>query len=283
MEQIVDFIREKKLNIYDIAVMTEEGIKESYCQPCNACNDSYSVTKLFISSAIGVLLDKGLLRLDDKIMDILKDSLPSVYAPVWDQVTIRHAMTHRMGIDYGVIDIDRDEISDYETENFLEYILNYPPVYAPGKHYEYTDVPHYLLSRVISQITGLAADEIINKKLLLPLSFRQFAFSRCPQNYTIGGTGAFLKASDMVKLGWTYLNYGVYQKKRILSERFIQMAEQEGFSIEHINDSSFLGKTGMNGQIVMYSRERKIAVAWHGYEIEERDRILVPFFEELYG
>lgn len=87
----------------------------------------------------------------------------------------------------------------------------------------------------------------------------------------------------MVKLGWTYLNYGVYQKKRILSERFIQMAEQEGFSIEHINDSSFLGKTGMNGQIVMYSRERKIAVAWHGYETEERDRILVPFFEELYG
>lgn len=281
IEQIQNFIKEKNLNIYDVAVMTDEGIESVYCQPCNACNDSYSITKLFVSTMIGILTDKGLLNLEEKITDILKDSLPRGYHPSWNDVTIQHAMTHRMGIDYGVVDVDRDDIADYGTDDFLAYIMSYAPIYTPGEYYTYSDVPHYLLSRVISQITGRAADEIINKKILVPLSFGQTAWSRCPRNYTVGGTGAFLKASDMVKLGWTYLQNGVYQGKRIFSSRFAGQAEEEGFELSHINDSSFVGKAGMNGQMLMYNRERRVAVAWHGYEPKERDRLLVPFLEEL--
>lgn len=46
-------------------------------------------------------------------------------------------------------------------------------------------------------------------------------------------------------------------------------------------ETSFKGKTGMNGQMVMYSREKGLAVAWHGYDPEEKDRMLIPFLEQL--
>lgn len=281
IKTIEEFIKESKLNIYDIAVMSKEGIETVYCTPCNACNESYSIAKLFISSAIGILLDQGMLKLDQKLTDLLREELPAVYDPVWDQVTIRHAMTHRMGIDYGVVDIDRDDIGTYGTDDFLAYIFAYPPKYLPGEYYEYSDVPHYLLSRVISKITGMAADEFINNKIQVPLSFRQYAWSRCPRNYTVGSSGVFLRASDMVKLGWLYLNKGIYEGQRILSDKFVLQAEEEGFELSHIDGSSFVGKAGMLGQMVMYNREKGIAVAWHSYELDKRDRVLVPFLENL--
>ncbi len=75
IEVVLKFIQEEKLNIYDIAIMTDSGIEHAYCQPCNACNASYSVTKLFIVTMIGILYDKGLIGQDDRITDILSSNL----------------------------------------------------------------------------------------------------------------------------------------------------------------------------------------------------------------
>ena len=46
IEKIQKFIKEKGLNIYDIAVMTESGLQWAYCQPCNPCNDSNKITDI---------------------------------------------------------------------------------------------------------------------------------------------------------------------------------------------------------------------------------------------
>ena len=74
-KKTLEFIKANKLNVYDIAIMTDSGIEHSYCQPCNECNAIYSVTKLFIVTMMGILYDKGIIGLDDKISDILSDNL----------------------------------------------------------------------------------------------------------------------------------------------------------------------------------------------------------------
>ena len=115
IEKVAEFTND--LNVYDIAIMTDSGIEHIYCQPCNACNAIYSVTKLFIVTMIGILYDEGRIRLDDRITDVLSGSLKFRYDPIWDTVTIRHALTHTMGIDHGVIDIHHDDTSQYETDD----------------------------------------------------------------------------------------------------------------------------------------------------------------------
>ena len=160
--------------------------------------------------------------------------------------------------------------------------MRYAPKYEPGTYYCYTDVPHYLLSRVITAVTGKPADDLIREEILEPLRFRQAAFCRCYLNYTIGGTGSYMRTEDLVKLGWIYLNGGHYLGRQIISEKWIKTAELEGFMDQkEFGETSFKGKTGMNGQMVMYSREKELAVAWHGYEPEEKDRMLIPFLEQL--
>ncbi len=278
LENTLEFIKTNHLNIYDIAIMTDSGIEHAYCQPCNACNASYSVTKLFIVTMIGILYDKGLIGLDDRITDILFSNLNFKYDPIWDQVTIRHALTHNMGLEHGVIDIDRDDTSQYPSENYLEYIFLYPPTQAPGTHRKYTDVPHYLLSLIVEKIRGKRADEAITEEILNPLHFASTAWARCPQNHTIGSSGAYMTARDMVKLAWLYQNYGVYQGTRIISEEWVKLTEKEQYDLYPLGQSGFWGKGGLNGQMTMFNREKGIAIAWLGHEPDPNNTKLLSWF-----
>lgn len=265
IEKAAEYIRANRLNVYDIAIQTEDGIQHIRCQPCNACNAVYSVTKLFIVSMIGVLVDAGRLHLEDKLTDLLSDGLTFPYDPAWDAVSVHHALTHTMGIEHGVLDIDRDDTSLYPTDNYLQYIFSHPPAKAPGQHRQYTDVPHYLLSLVIEHRTGRRADEAITERILSPLHFASTAWARCPRNHTIGSSGAYMSARDMVKLAWLYQNNGVYEGTRILSEDWVRQAERSHYDIYPIGRTGFLGKGGMNGQMAMYRRKEKLAAAWLGY------------------
>lgn len=282
IQQLKTFIRENNLNIYDIAIMTEDGIKEMYCQPCNRCNASYSVTKLFIVTMIGILIDNKLLNLDEKIVDILSDEIKCPFDPIWKRVTVRHALTHSMGIEEGIIDIDRDDTSRYETENYLSIILDNPPQHEPGSYRMYTDVPHYLLSHIIEKVTGKKADEVIGERILKPLHFASTAWARCPMNHTIGSSGTYMSSYDMVKIAWLYQNYGVYEGIQIVSKEWTEMVQREEFDLYSIENSGFYGKGGLYSQMVMFNRSRNISVAWHAYELDERCiPLMVQFFEEV--
>lgn len=280
LEKTLEFVKTNHLNTYDIAIMTDSGIEHAYCQPCNACNAAYSVTKLFIVTMIGILYDKGLIRLDDKITDILSDRLTFHYNPIWDQVTIRHALTHNMGIEQGVIDIDRDDTSQYPSENYLEFILSYPPTKTPGTYRKYTDVPHYLLSLVIEKVYGKKADEAITEEILNPLHFASTSWAHCPQNHTIGSSGAYMSARDMVKLAWLYRNHGVYQGTRIVSEEWVRLTETEQYDLYPQGQGIFRGKGGLHGQMTMFMREKGIAVAWLAHEPDSDNTKLISWFEE---
>ncbi|MFQ9800116.1 MAG: hypothetical protein ACLR23_15565 [Clostridia bacterium] len=48
---------DNRWNLYNAAVMDAEGIHTLQFQPANACNDSYSVAKLFTVTALGMLWD----------------------------------------------------------------------------------------------------------------------------------------------------------------------------------------------------------------------------------
>ena len=282
IEEIKKFAKDQNLKLFQLAVMAEGIAEKVVFYPCNACNENYSITKFFIATAIGILADRKLLSLDEKLTDILCDQITKPYDPIWDRVTVRHALQHKMGIDKGVLDIDRDDINTYGTKDLLEFVLRCAPEYEPGTYYCYTDVPHYLLSRVISAVTGNPADDLIREEILIPMHFRQAAFSRCNMNYTIGGSGSYMRTEDVVKLGWLYVNGGRYLGQQIISEKWIETAEEEGFMDQNeFAETTFKGKCGMNGQIVMYSREKKVAIAWHGYDPEEKDRMLIPFIEQL--
>ena len=277
MHGIKTWIRDNQLNVYQLAKQTDGGIVSTAYQPCNACQNIYSVTKVFLNTAIGMLWDEGKLGLDDKLMSYLQPYLDAPYASAWDEVTIRHALSHRMGVDEAAIDIDRDDIRTYGTEDHLYYILQHTPKFPAGSYRKYTDSAHYLLSLVVECITGAPADDWIRQKLLQPLHFQHTAWTRCPKNHTIGATGAYMRGEDMVRLGWLYVNRGKFGGTSLVSKAWVDMMEQESFDLYPVKGTSFRCKGGMNGQMLLYSREKRFAAAWTAYEDDRNIRRLTEY------
>lgn len=277
MRELKTWIQDNQLNVYQLAIQTDEGITSTVCQPGNVCQNIYSITKVFLNTAVGMLRDAGKLSLDDKLMPYLQSYLSDTYDSAWDAVTIRHALSHRMGVDEAVFDIDVNDVQTYGTTDYLYYILQHPPKFPAGYYRKYTDSAHYLLSLMVEHITGAPADDWIRQKLLQPLHFHPTAWTRCPNNHTIGATGAYMRADDIVKLGWLYMNRGQLDGIPLVSESWADVMEQENFDFYPVKGSSFRCKGGMNGQMLLYSREKRLAVAWTAYEDDQNIRKLTEY------
>ena len=279
MKRIEAEIRKIDMNLYDFALMTESGCEELRIQPCNACNNSYSVTKAFVATAAGLLWDRGLLDLDRPVPEFFPE-----YAPAdakWNRVTLRHALTHTMGIGRGYLDIDVEDISDYGTLDFLEVVFREPLSHEPGAVYQYSDAAYYLASRIVESAAGEPADCFLQRELLTPLKVQESAWSRCPMNHPIGATGLYIRAKDMVKLGWLYANGGVFEGKQLLPERWLREERQGELSFRSCGNGDARGKGGMYGQMLMFSPEKKFAAAWHSLTTDRRAAHLPGLIEEL--
>lgn len=270
IQDILREIKRQSLHVYQVAVYTEQGLETAQVQDAGSCQPIYSITKVFVNTCIGMLADAKSIRLDDNLLPYLQPYIRQDYPDIWNAVTIRQALAHRMGLDDGIFDIDRDDPRAYPTQDYLAYILQYPPKFQPGTHRKYTDCAHYLLSLLLETVTGKPADEYICKNLLLPLQCQPTAWTRCPDNHTIGATGAYMRAEDVAKLGWLYVNQGRYAGRQLLSPAWVQQMEHERFDVYPIKHTSFFVKNGIYGQSLLYSREKRIAIAWTGHESDEK-------------
>ncbi len=278
MKKIEAEIRRRNMNLYDLALITENGVEELNFQPCNACNNSYSVTKAFVATAAGLLWERGQLDLDEPVTDIL--SIGQAADEKWNRVTMRHALTHTMGIAHGYLDIDVEDIYSYGTEDFLEVVFREPLPHEPGTFYKYSDAAYYLAARVVEQAAGEPVDSFLMRELLLPMKVQEAAWSRCPQNHPIGATGLYIRARDMVKLGWLYANDGLYEGRRLISSGWIAEEAKDELAFKP-HGSGARGKGGMYGQMLMFSPEKKYAAAWHSFTTDKRADGLGEFIDSV--
>ena len=81
LQKMRQAVWDNRWNLYNAAVMDAEGIHTLQFQPANACNDSYSVAKLFTVTALGMLWDDKKLSFDERICDIFAGELPEGHDP----------------------------------------------------------------------------------------------------------------------------------------------------------------------------------------------------------
>ncbi len=263
-EDFAAYVRRNGWNILRVAEAKEGAISVSDLVPCNACQDSYSVAKVFVTVAVGKLSDGGILSLEEKIADILGEECQKIH-PAYTALTVEDALKHRMGLPGGFLDIDAGDARAFGSD-YLQYTLSTPPLYTPGRDSVYTDAAFYLLARVVEKKTGEGLDCFLWRELMFPLSFREVAWSKCPKGHTLGATGLYIGTEDMVKIGELYRNLGVYEGKRYLSEAWMKTVYEKGFEWHEKCEGKGYGKGGMRGQMLMTLPGQNRSVAWHGYE-----------------
>jgi len=264
LEDFKAYIEEKHYRVYSIAEVTENSEEEIEIVPGNPCQDSYSVAKAFVVAAIGMCCDRGLLRPEDKVTEIMGDAYRVYTDKRWEQVTVHHLLTHRAGLSGGFLDIDCLNADEW-GEDYLGYMLRTPLSFEPGSQSVYSDGAFYFLARIAEHLTGQNLLTFMWKQFFLPTHCREAAWSSCPQGHAIGATGLYTRAIDMARLGWVFESDGMYRGKRILSEEFTRLAKAVPYEL-HPREDGLYGKGGMRGQMMIIDPKAGRSVAWHGYE-----------------
>ena len=265
----------EKYNMYFICEGNRDyTIKKEVVVPANPTCNCYSVAKAFTVMAIGILYDKGLITLDTRVIDVLKKYLPTDIDEKWSKVTIHDVLLHKVGFGSGLLDIDCDDASLYQTFDYLKIVFTTKLEYDPGTVYQYTDAAYYLLSRVVAEITHSDIEDFLRPILMETMKFKELAWSKCPKGYSMGATGLYIRTEDMVKLGILYLNKGIWMGNRIISEEWVNLVIANRYEFTHIKNGWY-AKGGMRGQFLMFNFEKGKALAGHSFDDNVRASLFI--------
>ena len=264
-----EFMKTQPFRIIRLSEVQGDGeIRTWEMTEASRSQNTYSVSKTFVMTGIGMLWDRGLISLDEKIVDILREDIsPETEArmdPRWNLTTVEMALTHRIGLPGGFLDIDVCDAADF-GEDFLAYTLTYPLDYTPGTGAKYTDCAFYLLARCAAKKTGVPLDRFLWKELFYPLGFREMAWATCPLGHPVGGSGLYIGSEDMVKLGMIYRDGGLYRGRRFLSEEWVKLALEREFALDWDDEHRVYFKGGMFGQKLLVVPEQNRAVALQAF------------------
>ena len=122
--------------------------------------DTASITKLFTAVAVLQLVERGLLSLHDRVLDILELEGTSI-SP---RVSLYHLLTHSSGIgddadeeageSYEAIWRDKPNYSVRETIDFLPQFVHKPANFEPGEGCRYNNCAFVLAGLVVEKLTG---------------------------------------------------------------------------------------------------------------------------------
>ncbi|WP_022777180.1 serine hydrolase domain-containing protein [Butyrivibrio sp. AE3009] len=193
---------------------------------------SYSMCKSVIGMAIGILVGEEKLSTNDKLSDIFSSRM-SPFGFLRKNVTVHNLLNMTSGVDFS----EAGAISGNDwRKSYLESSFKFDP----GTQFEYNSMNTYMLSAIITEITGQSAFDFCRERIFNPLGIKRVFWESCPQSITKGGWGLFIRAEDMAKLGQLYLNYGMWEGQQIVPRQWVEESIKKHVETGR-EDSGFYG------------------------------------------
>lgn len=178
----------------------------------------YSTSKSFTAAAVGFALTEGRLHLSDKVVGFFHNDLPNPVPPFLAELTVKDALMMSDGMapdPTGPVVLD---------SNWARKFLSLPIINEPGTKFLYNSAGTYMLSALVSKVTGQTVLDYLKPRLFQPLGITGEDWETSPQGANTGGWGLRLKTEDMAKFGQLYLQGGSWKGKQILPQSWVKEA-----------------------------------------------------------
>ena len=180
--------------------------------------NTYSVTKSFTSALVGIAIDKGLISsVDDLIWDYFPNQTFDFDSEYKQKVTIHHILTMTSGFDYG----EDPALAPAVGGSRADFVLNKPVNYDPGTVWVYDSHAPSILIKIIESQSNMSILDFANIHLFNPLEIESVYWTQDDSNLTFGGFGLYLTSREMAKLGQLYVQGGIWNDIRILSDGWV--------------------------------------------------------------
>jgi CubicO group peptidase (beta-lactamase class C family) len=204
----------------------------------------YSLSKSFTSTGIGLVVAEGLLTVDDPVLRFFPEDAPANPSENLKAMRVRHLLSMNTGHEedttqrvlrdlfqvglFGTRARRKEDTAGYEfrgeDDNWPRAFLSLPVEYQPGTWFVYNTGATYLLSAIITRLTGESLLDYLRPRLFDPLGIEHPTWETDPRGVSIGGTGLHITTEDIARFGQLYLQKGMWQGKCILAEEWIAEA-----------------------------------------------------------
>jgi CubicO group peptidase (beta-lactamase class C family) len=207
-------------------------------------HSQYSLSKSFTSTGIGLAIDQGLLTVDDPVLKFFPDDAPSNPSENLKAMRVRHLLSMNTGHQEdttGRVFRNRHQVSLFgsgarhkgdatgqvsrgEDNNWPRTFLSLPVEYQPGTWFVYNTAATYMLSAIITKLTGESLLDYLRPRLFDLLGIENPTWETDPRGINIGGSGLHIKTEDIARFGQMYLQQGMWDGKRILRPEWVAEA-----------------------------------------------------------
>ena len=224
IHQFIDILEKNNLNNHDLIIAKGDTvIFEKYWAPFheNYLHRMYSVSKSFVSLAIGFAEQDGLLSLDDPISKYFPKEMEIQTDENMRNQTIRHMLmmsTAKTPISW--FNAKTDE--RYKDDRVKFYFSNPSPYSRPsGTIFQYDSTGSFVLGALVERLTGKRFMEYLREKLLYKIGVSEGARClTCPGGHSWGDSAVLCTPMDLLKVARFVLNKGKWNGEQLLNEKY---------------------------------------------------------------
>ena len=182
----------------------------------------YSLSKAFTALGTGFAVQEGLFNTEDTVYSFFEDEMKKEgfadsICEKSRKITIEHLLTMNTGQE------EEPPILNYEFDgNWIAKFLQIDPVHEPGTNFFYDTTATYVLSAIITKVTGETLENYLKPRLFTPLGIDTFVWDKSPAGCSLGGIGLNLSIESIAKLGVFLLQEGEWEGKQLLNTSWIK-------------------------------------------------------------
>ncbi len=129
-----------------------------------------SITKLYVAVATAKLVKANRLSLDKTLAEYFPELAGRIENS--DKITLSMMLQHRSGIPNFIDHPDYWTKPPKNKQETLEYALDLPADFEPGKDYGYSNTNYMLISDLIDKVVGYNHQQYIKEEILIPLGLK---------------------------------------------------------------------------------------------------------------
>jgi CubicO group peptidase (beta-lactamase class C family) len=239
---ILDFVQAVDKNVHTMHsfMIVRHGhvIAEGWWKPAAADKPHvlHSLSKSFNSTAVGLAIHDGKLNLDDPVLKFFPADAPPNPSDNLKAMTVRDLLTMSCG---------------HETEPkavgggpSVKQFLAQPVPHKPGTHFLYNTMGSYVLSAIVTKVTGQTELDYLKPRLFEPLGIDKPRWDKSPEGNSLGGYGLWLCTEDIAKFGQLYLQKGKWNDRQLVPREWVDQATSKQVA----NDKESHSKMGGDWQ-----------------------------------
>ncbi len=226
IKKVMEYLDKKNVPMHSLLIMKDDRlIFEKYYAPYKAdtFHRMFSISKSFVSIAIGLLTMEGKLSLDDPIVSYFPEYVGESTHPYIKMMTIRNMLMMRTCHAKTTYKVDMK--SDW-VRSFFEVT----PSHKPGTVFHYDTSASHVLCALVEKLTGKEMLTYMKDALLKHLDFSEDSYMlKDPFGVSMGGSGLMATPMDILKILYLLDKKGEIvcsdgQKRTLLPKEYIEEA-----------------------------------------------------------